>query len=71
MPIKSIVAVIVTTVAWVLLGFWGWYDPGSSRLLLFLVIAVCLWVLCLCFIALSYLNQEVDESDLKQARGQG
>ena len=70
MPIKSLVALIVTTAAWVLLGIGGWYYPSSSRLLLFLVIAICTWVLCICFIAMYYLNQEVDDSDLKQVRGQ-
>jgi hypothetical protein len=71
MLIKSLVAFFVTLAAWVVLGIWGWYYPSSSRLLLFLVIAVCAWVLCICFIAMSYLNEEVDESDLKQVRGRG
>ena len=71
MPIKSLVALFVTTVVWVVLGIQGLSYPSSSLLLLFLVIAVCTWVLCICFIAMSYLNQEVDESDLTQVRGRG
>jgi hypothetical protein len=69
MLVKSLAAFIVTLVAWVVIGVWGWYYPSNSRLLLFLVITVCLWVLCISFIALSYLNQEVDESDLQRVRG--
>lgn len=69
MPIKLLVALIATSVIFLVLGVSGWYYPTYSPLLLGLVIAVCTWVLCLSFIALYYLNQEVDESDIKKSRG--
>jgi hypothetical protein len=69
MPIKLLVTLIATTVIFLVLGVSGWYNPSNSTILLFLVIAVCTWVLCLSFVALFYLNQEVDESDIKKSRG--
>jgi hypothetical protein len=69
MPMKLFLPLIAATVIFLVLGVSGWYYPSNSYILLFLVIAVSAWVLCLSFVALSYLNKEVDESDLKQVRG--
>jgi Zn-dependent protease with chaperone function len=69
MPIKLLVALIATTIIFLVLGISGWYYPSYSPLLLGLVIAVCAWVLSLSFVALFYLNREVDESDIKKSRG--
>jgi len=71
MPMKLLVALIATTVIFLVLGYFGYSYPNNSFVLLFLVIAVSTWVLCLSFVAMFYLNQEVDESDVKQVRGQG
>jgi hypothetical protein len=69
MPMKLLVPLIAATVIFLVLGVLGYNYPSNSYVLLFLVIAVSTWVLCLGFIALSYLNKEVDESDLKRVRG--
>jgi ABC-type transport system involved in multi-copper enzyme maturation permease subunit len=69
MPMKLLVALIAITVIFLVLGVLGYNYPSNSYVLLFLVIAVSTWVLCLSFVALSYLNKEVDESDIKKSRG--
>jgi hypothetical protein len=68
LPLSLSLPLIAATVIFLVLGVSGYYYPSSSYLLLFLVIAVSTWVLCLSCCALSLLNREVDESDLKQGR---
>jgi hypothetical protein len=72
MPMRLLVpliAAIGATVFFLVLGLFGRIYPNNSFVLLFLVIAVSTWVLSLSLLALSFLNQEVDESDLKRGRG--
>jgi len=69
LPMRLLLPLNAATVIFLVLGNFGYYYPSNSYVLLFLVIAVSTWVLCLSCVALSYLNKEVDESDLKRVRG--